>query len=272
MSEDEDDGRHDACDTAHPHTPSAPIPIKSSKRGGGGSSSGTPTKGLIRTNSLHQEWLSGEQEEKRKHVGAPKKEDEEDFALSAPLSKEAAASGGEEGKRSGAGKGKKAAVEVVEELVETPREKLGPDQFELLAVIGIGAYGRVFQVKEKDSGRIYAMKVLQKGQILKKNNLRYVHEEKNILTRVDCPFVVSLMCAFQTTTKVSFVVCSVCLFVRTLTLVRCCSALFGYGVSMWRRAFPPLTQRRVIHGRDRLLLCRGNCLRVGISPLVQDHT
>ena len=194
---------------ARPTTPSAPIPIKSGKGSGGRS---TPTKGLVRTGSLHQAWLSSEKEEKRKHVGAPKKEDAEDFALSAPLEKKAESMDLElDAVQSGHcaeedvedGGGNVGGCVAHEEVVETPQEKLGPDRFDLLAVIGIGAYGRVFQVKEKESGRIYAMKVLQKGQILKKNNLRYVHEEKDILTRVNCPFVVSLMCAFQTTTKVS---------------------------------------------------------------------
>ena len=40
------------------------------------------------------------------------------------------------------------------------RKKLSISDFELLAVLGRGAYGKVFQVKMKSTGTIYAMKVM----------------------------------------------------------------------------------------------------------------
>mmetsp|Transcript_44932 Transcript_44932/g.71759 ORF Transcript_44932/g.71759 Transcript_44932/m.71759 type:complete len:602 (-) Transcript_44932:1808-3613(-) len=88
--------------------------------------------------------------------------------------------------------------------------KASPEDFELLAVIGKGAYGRVLQVRESRTGDIYAMKILQKGQVLQKNNMAYVREERNILSRADHPFVVTLMCAFQTTDKLFLVMEYVC--------------------------------------------------------------
>jgi serine/threonine protein kinase len=36
------------------------------------------------------------------------------------------------------------------------------DSFKILKVLGRGAFGRVFLVKKKDSGRIYALKTLEK--------------------------------------------------------------------------------------------------------------
>ena len=41
-------------------------------------------------------------------------------------------------------------------------DKVGLPDFELLKVIGKGSFGKVFQVKKKDTGKIYALKVLQK--------------------------------------------------------------------------------------------------------------
>lgn len=35
----------------------------------------------------------------------------------------------------------------------------------MISLIGTGTYGKVFLVKKKDSGRLYAMKVLKKNKI-----------------------------------------------------------------------------------------------------------
>jgi hypothetical protein len=37
--------------------------------------------------------------------------------------------------------------------------KLGPADFEMLRVVGQGAFGRVFQVRKRQTGEIFAMKV-----------------------------------------------------------------------------------------------------------------
>ncbi|GBG25868.1 Protein kinase, putative [Hondaea fermentalgiana] len=83
--------------------------------------------------------------------------------------------------------------------------KVSPQDFKLLKVIGQGAYGRVFQVRHNKTDDIFAMKVLAKGQVLEKNNMSYVREERNILSKTNHPFVVQLMCAFQTPSKLYLV-------------------------------------------------------------------
>jgi len=88
--------------------------------------------------------------------------------------------------------------------------KVAPTDFELLKVIGQGAYGRVYQVRHRLSHEIFAMKVLMKGEVLQKNNLAYVREERNILCKVQHPFVVTLFCAFQTPGKLYLVMEYVC--------------------------------------------------------------
>jgi hypothetical protein len=45
----------------------------------------------------------------------------------------------------------------------TAQQKVTPDDFQLLQVVGRGNFGKVMQVRKKDTGRIYAMKVLRKG-------------------------------------------------------------------------------------------------------------
>lgn len=41
----------------------------------------------------------------------------------------------------------------------TSGRKLGPADFELLRVVGQGAFGKVFQVRKRDTQEIFAMKV-----------------------------------------------------------------------------------------------------------------
>ena len=41
--------------------------------------------------------------------------------------------------------------------------------FEFLSTVGKGTYGKVMLVKKKDNGQLYALKVLKKSDIIKKN-------------------------------------------------------------------------------------------------------
>eukprot|EP01119_Soliformovum_irregulare_P010691 TRINITY_DN2635_c3_g1_i2.p1 TRINITY_DN2635_c3_g1~~TRINITY_DN2635_c3_g1_i2.p1 ORF type:complete len:840 (-),score=353.86 TRINITY_DN2635_c3_g1_i2:62-2581(-) len=75
------------------------------------------------------------------------------------------------------------------------------DDFELLAVVGKGSFAKVMQVRKKDTGEIYAMKILQKSTVISKNQVAHTLAEKDILTKVEHPFVVRLHYAFQTKDK-----------------------------------------------------------------------
>jgi len=77
--------------------------------------------------------------------------------------------------------------------------------FELLALVGSGAFGKVIQVKKKDTGRIYALKVLSKKDVLATNQMRATETERRVLEVVNHPFIVKLFYAFQTTDKLCFV-------------------------------------------------------------------
>eukprot|EP01138_Halocafeteria_seosinensis_P001583 gb/GECG01001622.1/.p1 GENE.gb/GECG01001622.1/~~gb/GECG01001622.1/.p1 ORF type:complete len:838 (+),score=134.16 gb/GECG01001622.1/:1-2514(+) len=75
---------------------------------------------------------------------------------------------------------------------------VGPQDFELLSVIGRGAYGKVLQVRHKASQKIFAMKVLHKKYLTEKGQVSYTHVERQIMASVDHPYLVSLKFAFQT--------------------------------------------------------------------------
>jgi p70 ribosomal S6 kinase len=86
-----------------------------------------------------------------------------------------------------------------EELGNTKKENeaVGLDDFEVLKLVGQGAFGKVYQVKKKGTSDIYAMKVMRKDKILEKNHAEYMKAERDILTKVDHPFVVQLRYSFQ---------------------------------------------------------------------------
>ena len=94
------------------------------------------------------------------------------------------------------------------ELVKETQEKYGKtnkDDFNLLRVIGQGSYGKVFLVKHKTTKVVYAMKVLKKEELLKRNQFEHTMAERRILEKIRHPFIVSLQYSFQTNRKLYFV-------------------------------------------------------------------
>lgn len=76
-------------------------------------------------------------------------------------------------------------------------KEVGIEEFEVLKVVGEGAFGKVFQVQKIDTSEIFAMKVMRKDKILKKNHAEYMIAERSILTKMDHPFIVQLRYSFQ---------------------------------------------------------------------------
>lgn len=80
------------------------------------------------------------------------------------------------------------------------------DSFELLKVIGKGSFGKVMQVKKKDTGRIYALKTIRKHHIASRpGEITHILAERTVLALVDNPFVVPLKFSFQTPDKLYLV-------------------------------------------------------------------
>ncbi|KAG0475810.1 hypothetical protein HPP92_012651 [Vanilla planifolia] len=83
------------------------------------------------------------------------------------------------------------------EYMRLQRHKMGVDDFDLLTIIGKGAFGEVRVVKEKATGNVYAMKKLRKSEMLRRGQVEHVRAERNILAEVDCNCIVRLYCSFQ---------------------------------------------------------------------------
>jgi len=84
-------------------------------------------------------------------------------------------------------------------------ESVGLENFEMLKVIGRGSFGKVMQVKKKGENQIYAMKILKKKAIIQRNQLEHTKAERKILEALNHPFCMTLRYAFQTETKLYFV-------------------------------------------------------------------
>ncbi|XP_050063071.1 LOW QUALITY PROTEIN: ribosomal protein S6 kinase beta-1-like [Aphis gossypii] len=95
------------------------------------------------------------------------------------------------------------------ETLKSTNEKLSPDSFEMMKVLGRGGYGKVFQVRKKtgkDANRVFAMKVMIKTRIFENpKEMDHTKSERNILETVKHPFIVSLSYAFQTNEKLYLV-------------------------------------------------------------------
>jgi serine/threonine protein kinase len=81
-----------------------------------------------------------------------------------------------------------------------------PSDFEFLRVIGKGSFGKVFLAKHKVEQRHYAVKVLSKRLVMKRNEAKHIMSERNVLLKnLNHPFLVGLHYSFQTPDKLYFV-------------------------------------------------------------------
>ncbi|KAH8731215.1 serine/threonine-protein kinase ppk14 [Phaeosphaeriaceae sp. PMI808] len=75
--------------------------------------------------------------------------------------------------------------------------EVGPGSFDKIKLIGKGDVGKVYLVREKKSSRLYAMKVLSKKEMIKRNKIKRALAEQEILATSNHPFIVTLYHSFQ---------------------------------------------------------------------------
>ncbi|XP_015207067.1 rho-associated protein kinase 2 isoform X3 [Lepisosteus oculatus] len=71
------------------------------------------------------------------------------------------------------------------------------EDYEVVKVIGRGAFGEVQLVRHKASQKVYAMKLLSKFEMIKRSDSAFFWEERDIMAFANSPWVVQLCCAFQ---------------------------------------------------------------------------
>ncbi|KAK9471715.1 kinase-like domain-containing protein [Dipodascopsis tothii] len=79
------------------------------------------------------------------------------------------------------------------------------ESFELLKVVGKGSFGKVMQVRKKDTSRIYALKTIRKAHIVWRSEVNHTLAERTVLAQIDNPFIVPLKFSFQSPEKLYLV-------------------------------------------------------------------
>ncbi|ELP87325.1 hypothetical protein EIN_095820 [Entamoeba invadens IP1] len=85
------------------------------------------------------------------------------------------------------------------------KELITMDDFEIISLLGKGAFGKVMLVKMKKDGNIYAMKTVEKVQVIDSNEVEHILSEKLVLSKINNPFLVNMHYTFQTPTHLVFV-------------------------------------------------------------------
>ncbi len=76
-------------------------------------------------------------------------------------------------------------------------ELVSEDSFNLLRLLGKGYFGKVYLAEKKSDGKLFAIKVIKKLDIIKWNFIENLKNEKKIMFENDNPFVVGLEYCFS---------------------------------------------------------------------------
>ncbi|EMP24072.1 Microtubule-associated serine/threonine-protein kinase 3 [Chelonia mydas] len=80
----------------------------------------------------------------------------------------------------------------------TSRRKPCESDFETIKLISNGAYGAVYLVRHRETRQRFAIKKINKQNLILRNQIQQVFVERDILTFAENPFVVSMFCSFET--------------------------------------------------------------------------
>ncbi|XP_040263449.1 microtubule-associated serine/threonine-protein kinase 2 isoform X7 [Bufo bufo] len=72
------------------------------------------------------------------------------------------------------------------------------EEFENIKLISNGAYGAVYLVRHKETRQRFAIKKINKQNLILRNQIQQAFVERDILTFAENPFVVSMFCSFET--------------------------------------------------------------------------
>ncbi|XP_037915645.1 serine/threonine-protein kinase Genghis Khan isoform X3 [Hermetia illucens] len=97
-------------------------------------------------------------------------------------------------------------IELVKPVIQVIKQlRLSRDDFEVLKVIGRGAFGEVCVVRMVSTNQIYAMKILNKWEMLKRAETACFREERDVLVYGDRRWITNLHYAFQDDTNLYLV-------------------------------------------------------------------
>ena len=83
--------------------------------------------------------------------------------------------------------------------------KLSYSDFEPLKLLGRGSFGEVILVRLKANKKLYAMKILDKESLKKRKQQIHTKTERDLMVKINCPFIVDIKSAFQDEAKLYLV-------------------------------------------------------------------
>ncbi|OAD52985.1 RAC serine/threonine-protein kinase [Eufriesea mexicana] len=99
----------------------------------------------------------------------------------------------------------KFSVQGTSSSKSTGKKKVTLENFEFLKVLGKGTFGKVILCREKATGHLYAIKILRKEIIIRKDEVAHTLTENRVLRTTNHPFLISLKYSFQTAERLCFV-------------------------------------------------------------------
>lgn len=95
-------------------------------------------------------------------------------------------------------------IQNTETIISKGGEQVNEESFEILRTLGKGYYGKVLLVEKKDTKQLYALKVISKLDVIKRNFFESLTYEKKIMEKVNNPFIVNLEYCFTNPSFVFF--------------------------------------------------------------------
>ncbi|KAI9346357.1 kinase-like domain-containing protein [Pilaira anomala] len=89
--------------------------------------------------------------------------------------------------------------------IKVKQVEVGPSSFVKVRMLGKGDVGKVYMVRQKGTDKLFAMKVLSKKEMIKRNKIKRALAEQEILMTSNHPFIVSLYHCFQSQDYLYFV-------------------------------------------------------------------
>ena len=83
--------------------------------------------------------------------------------------------------------------------------KVTYNDFDPIKLLGRGSFGEVLLVRLKANKKIYAMKILSKKLLKIKKQETHTKTERDLMVKINCPFIVNIKSAFQDTSKLYIV-------------------------------------------------------------------
>ncbi|XP_010490963.1 PREDICTED: 3-phosphoinositide-dependent protein kinase 1-like [Camelina sativa] len=84
---------------------------------------------------------------------------------------------------------------------KAPQENFTSHDFQFGKIYGVGSYSKVVRAKKKETGTVYALKIMDKKFITKENKTAYVKLERIVLDQLEHPGIIKLFFTFQDTSS-----------------------------------------------------------------------